>query len=53
MTFENAYYNSTTSRSYKQLDNYYKAADFFDKDGYYSSQYGLTYYDGYGYNYYT
>ena len=27
--------------------------DYHNPDGYYSETYGLTYYDGYGYNYYT
>lgn len=32
---------------------YYKAPNYFNKNGYKSKSYGLTYYDGYGYNYYT
>ena len=32
---------------------YYQAINYFEPKGYKSTRYGLTYYDGYGYNYYT
>ena len=35
------------------MENYYKRTDYHNAAGYNSPMYGLTYYDGYGYNYYT
>jgi len=35
------------------LSRYFKAPNYLDEAGYYSAFYELTYYDGYGYNFYT
>ena len=40
-------------RTKYELTKYYQNEDYFNKAGYKSKYYGLTYYDGYGYNYYT
>lgn len=49
----NKYWNSNEGKTYRQLEAYYKAPKFLDEQGYYSSFYETTYYDGYGYNFYT
>ena len=49
----NIYYDKKTQRTKKLLHNYYKASNYFNKNGYKSAVYGKTYYDGYGYDYYT
>ena len=52
-TYENEYWDSTYKRTYNDLENYYKNLEYFNAKGYYSSYYDHTYYDGYGFNYYT
>lgn len=53
VTYDNSYYNEEDQTTKYQLRAYYKAQDNFDPEGYYSYEYGLKYYDGYGYNYYN
>tara|TARA_B110000285_G_C15001969_1_gene551885 strand:+ start:580 stop:816 length:237 start_codon:yes stop_codon:yes gene_type:complete len=40
-------------KTYDQLYEYYKAPDFYNKKGYFSPVYKISYYDGYGYNFYS
>jgi len=40
-------------KTYDQLYEYYKAPDYYNKKGYFSPVYKISYYDGYGYNFYT
>ena len=51
--YKNDYMDYSKGRSWEELHSYFKAPNQFNKKGYKSSLYGLTYYDGYGYNYYT
>jgi hypothetical protein len=53
VTYQNDYWDPKTQRTYKSLYNYYKAPEGRFSEGYVSKKYGLTYYDGYGYNYYS
>ena len=48
-----ANWDSEKKRTYEQLNKYFKAPNYLDEKGYYSTFYELTYYDGYGYNFYT
>jgi len=52
IVYENEYWNPTTMRTYRELYKYYKASDYYNAKGYKSSTYLMTYYDGYGYNFY-
>ena len=52
MTQENPTWDPDAKVTTKELYYYYKAPDFFDANGYYSSEYGQKYYDGYGLNHY-
>jgi hypothetical protein len=45
--------NFDIGKSVEELHSYYKAPGQLNKKGYKSTLYGLTYYDGYGYNYYS
>ena len=40
-------------RTYQELNNYYRPEDFYNENGYTSTTYGETYYDGYGYNFFN
>lgn len=50
---EDQYMDYDKGRTKMELHKYYKAANHLNPTGYKSKVYGLTYYDGYGYNYYT
>jgi hypothetical protein len=39
-------------KTYKPLYQYYVPSNYYTKTGYFSPTYSLTYYDGYGYNFY-
>ena len=39
-------------RTYKPLYFYYRAPNYYNEAGYYSNTFLMTYYDGYGYNFY-
>ena len=50
----NSYFESYYGRTYKPLTTYYlPAIGYKTQFGYYSPEYLTTYYDGYGYNFYT
>ena len=46
----NQYFNSITQRTYKPLRLYFKPKGVYKIN--YSSKYGTTYYDGYGFDFY-
>ena len=50
---EDEYMDYEKGRTKTELHKYYKAPNHLNPSGYKSKVYGLTYYDGYGYNYYT
>jgi hypothetical protein len=49
---KNSYYNSRTKRTSKPLYVYYRAPNYYNAVGYYSTVFLVVYYDGYGYNFY-
>jgi len=52
-TYSNENFNAETQRTKLLLTEYYKAPNYFNAEGYFSQEYGLVYYDGYGYNFYN
>ena len=50
---DNTNFDEETGRTKTELYTYFKAKNTLNSAGYKSKLYGLTYYDGYGYNYYT
>ena len=46
----NSYFSN--GKTYKPLTSYYLPQDYFNSKGYYSDVYTVTYYDGYGYNFF-
>ena len=46
----NSYFSN--GKTYKPLTSYYLPQDYFNSKGYYSEVYTVTYYDGYGYNFF-
>ena len=52
VTYSNSYYSVTTKRTSRPLYVYYRAPNYYNALGYYSTVFLLVYYDGYGYNFY-
>ena len=52
VTFQNDYFSYDYGRTYEPLWEYYRPPDFKANEGYYSTTYLQTYFDGYGYNFY-
>lgn len=48
----NEYWDVTTKRTYKELEDYFRPDDYYNPYGYYSTYYQEKFYDGYGYNFY-
>jgi hypothetical protein len=53
VTTSNEYFDKVTGKTYKPLLVYFRPADYYNPNGYYSKTYLLVYYDGYGYNFFT
>jgi hypothetical protein len=51
-SYSNSYWNSGLGRTYQPLFVYYLPVGFVSTTGFYSPRYGITYYNGYGYNFY-
>ena len=51
-TYSNSYYSVRSMRTTRPLYVYYRAPNYFNGRGYYSSYFLLVYYNGYGYNFY-
>ena len=51
-TFTNTHYNKAAAQTYSPLYVYYRPADYYNANGYYSNVFLIVYYDGYGYNFY-
>lgn len=51
-TYSNSYYSVTTKRTSRPLYVYYRAPNYFNARGYYSTVFLMVYYNGYGYNFY-
>ena len=53
MNTENESWDPVAKKTKNELSLYYKNSDYHNPAGYKSPTYGLTYYDGYGYNFYN
>ena len=51
-SYSNSYYSVSKARTSRPLYVYYRAPNYFNARGYYSSYFLLVYYNGYGYNFY-
>ena len=51
-TYSNSYWDKSSGRTSKPFYVYYIPADYYNATGYYSEVYLMTYYNGYGYNFY-
>ena len=49
----NKYFDAKAGRTYEPLTTYYLPPNYYSSTGFYSPQYGMVYYNGYGYNFYT
>lgn len=51
-TYSNSYWDKSSGRTSKPFYVYYIPPDYYNATGYYSEVYLMTYYNGYGYNFY-
>ena len=51
-SYSNSYYSVSTKRTSRPLYVYYRAPNYYNAIGYYSTVFLIVYYDGYGYNFY-
>ena len=51
-TYSNSYWDKCSGRTSKPFYVYYIPPDYYNATGYYSEVYLMTYYNGYGYNFY-
>jgi hypothetical protein len=51
-SYSNSYYSVSKARTSRPLYVYYRAPNYFNARGYYSTVFLLVYYNGYGYNFY-